>query len=69
MEQAIINIPRIAGVETAPTMMSVVVSITGSGDGVSSVDRNTLYRCNKIHGRLVKYIRYIVLITRPSTDC
>ena len=69
MEQAIINIPRIAGVETAPTMMSVVVSITGSGDGVSSVDRNTIYRRNKIHGRLVKYICYIVLITRPSTNC
>ena len=60
MAQAIINIPRTAGAETAPTMMSVVVSITGSGDGVSSVDRNTIYRGNKIWGRLVKCATYIL---------
>ena len=43
MEQAIINSPRMDGTETAPTMMSVVVSITGAVDGVAAVDRNTVY--------------------------
>ena len=43
MEQAIINSPRMDGAETAPTMMRVVVSITGAVDGVAAVDRNTVY--------------------------
>lgn len=44
--------------------MSVVVSITGSGVGVSSVDRNTIYCGNKMWGKS-RLFKCAPLYTRP----